>query len=282
MLPIDRRVGLSALCLGKTPLWETLRLVRGAGFRAFEFVPHLYGGPAALTGERRLRLADELAGFDIVTVHSSTIRLSTGERADVASEDASLRARSVAQYRDLVALALDIGAQLVTFHAGYGTRDEASLAEREAHRTCAQELCAMSQGSGLLMGYEYFDHALAGALDLAHSGFGVLFDIGHAAMRSSGDLTEGVLALQHGLRPYIVQYHAHGVHVADDGSKEDHHPLDSDNGIDYQRVVRAIKDDDFRGPLILETEVWSNRDVGRILGRSIRARDALVSMWENG
>jgi hypothetical protein len=55
-LPIDRRIGISTLCLGSKPLDEAIRLVREAGFGAFELVPHLYGGPEKMDrGLRRRR-----------------------------------------------------------------------------------------------------------------------------------------------------------------------------------------------------------------------------------
>lgn len=279
-LPIDRRIGISTLCLGKTPLFEAVRLVYDSGFHAFELVPHLYGGPESLGPDLRVRLKQALGCFDVVTVHSSTVRLNTGEPVDVASEDASFRARSVAQYQDLVDLALDIGAKLATLHAGYGTSDEGTAQQREAHLACAEGLCAMAGDSSLLMGYEYFDAPLAELIDLPTSGFGVLFDIGHAAMRSQGDLTAGVLALQRELSPFVVQYHVHGVHVGDDGRRQDHRSFKDNNGIDYGQVVLAIKRDAFQGPLILEIEAWSDRDVQLTLEHSVSAREELVALWE--
>ena len=181
-------------------------------------------------------------------------------------------------YRALAQLALDIGASLATFHAGYGTKDEASDREREAHLICAREVADETRDGDMQMGFEYFDWELARTIDRPR--FGVLFDIGHAAMRSSGDLASGSLALMESLAPYIVQYHVHGVSVSEDGQKADHQSFAANNGIDYSRIVEAIEKCDFAGPLILEIEAWRDEDPLRNLRHAAQARDELVAMWE--
>ena len=277
-LPFSRRIGVSTLCLPTTPWAEAIRLIHEAGFGAFELVPHLYGGPEQIDRDARQRLRDQLACFDLVTVHSSSAKLPDGRRANIASEHERYRRESVDHYLALAQLALDIGASLATFHAGYGTKDEASDREREAHLMCAREIADIVRGSDLKMGFEYFDWELAAKIDRPR--FGVLFDIGHAAMRSGGDLTAGSLVLMENLAPYVVQYHVHGVSVSEDGQKADHQSFAANNGIDYSRIVGAIGQRDFAGPLILEIEAWRDEDQLRNLRHAAQARDALVAMWE--
>ena len=277
MTSIQRRIGISTLCLSSTPPWEAIRLVREAGFAGIELVPHLYGGPEAIDPAMRSRLREEMATFDVATVHSSGARLADGRRADIASADPAHREESVRHYLSLTELALDIGARLATFHAGYWTAGEATPEQRQAHMECARRLCDGAATSDLILGFEYFDAGLAVEIDSPQ--FGVLFDVGHAALRSEGDLTVGVLGMIGELCSLAVQYHIHGVHVAEDGRKIDHRALEESNGVDYARAIRAIKRTGFAGPLMLEIEAWSRGDPRQTLDASLRARDELARLW---
>jgi sugar phosphate isomerase/epimerase len=226
----------------------------------------------------RRRLREELAAFDLVTVHSSSAKLPDGRVADIAAEDRAYREASIAHYLALAELAHDLGASLATFHARYQVPEETNEDVRRAHLDLARVAVERYASGGLILGFEYFDAELAEAI--GNPGFGVLFDIGHAAMRSSGDLTAATLALIDGLAPFVVQYHVHGVHVGPDGRKVDHRPLSENNAIDYGRVMAAIAAQAFAGPLILEIEAWSGGEVWRNLEHARLAREELITLWQ--
>jgi sugar phosphate isomerase/epimerase len=273
---IAERIGLSTLCLGKAGLMEAINTVRGAGFAVFELVPHLYGGPQQVAPALRRALRAELASFRCVTVHSSTVRLADGRRVDVSSPDSTHRQASVEHYLEIAQLALDIGADIATYHAAYQTEADATADQRDAHMLFAQMIDDRFAGSGLQMGFEYFDDALVRRIKQAR--FGVLFDVGHAAMRAQADLTTGVVDMIEVLAPSVIQYHIHGVHVDEDGGRSDHRSFEHNNGIDYARVVGAIRGHDFSGPLVLEIGAWQP-NVARNIAQATAARAVLVDLW---
>ena len=66
-----RLVGISTLALQDMPLAEAIERAFGGGFRVFELVPRLYGGPERVGEQARRDLRAQLACFERVTVHSS-------------------------------------------------------------------------------------------------------------------------------------------------------------------------------------------------------------------
>jgi sugar phosphate isomerase/epimerase len=273
---VAERIGLSALCVASMPLMEAIDVARGAGFAVFEFVPHLYGGPEQVDPALRRVLRAELASFKRVTVHSSTVRLADGRRADISSPDNAHRQASVNHYLEIAQLALDIGADIATYHAAYQTEADAIADQRDAHLLFARMIDDRFAESGLQMGFEYFDDALARRIKRAR--FGVLFDVGHAAMRSQGDLTTGAVKMIEVLASSVIEYHIHGVRVDEDGGRSDHRSFEDNNGIDYARVVHAIKRHGFTGPLVLEIGAWQ-QNVARNVVHTTAARAALARLW---
>ena len=80
--------------------------------------------------------------------------------------------------------------------------------------------------------------------------------------------------------PFIVQFHAHGVHVSERGDKRDHQPLQANNGIDYARVLKTIKKQGFQGPLIFEIGVAMEQSAAENLKNTVYAREQFIKMWK--
>jgi hypothetical protein len=76
----------------------------------------------------------------------------------------------------------------------------------------------------------------------------------------------------------VIEYHIHGVHVDENGGRSDHRSFEDNNGIDYARVVRAIRGHDFAGPLVLEIGAWQP-NVAWNVAQATAARDALAGLW---
>ena len=272
---IRNRIGISTLSLRGIPLEQVIDTVYEQGFRVFELVPHLYGGPEQLDLARRKRLKGKLSCFDMVTIHTSVARLQDGRGTNIASSDTSYRRKSVEHYLEHVRLALDVGAKLSTFHVAHGDEETSPEQVRETHLAFAQIALEQAADSHLQMGYEYFDTKLTE--DIGQPQFGILFDIGHAALRSEGYLSPGILQLMREMFPYIVQFHAHGVYVSEQGNRQDHQPLQANNGIDYARVLHSIKEQNFQGPIIFEIQ---NSTEQANLENTMYAREEFVKIWE--
>jgi sugar phosphate isomerase/epimerase len=273
---IGHMIGISTLPLRGMPLERAIDVVYEEGFQVFELVPHLYGGPERFDQSMRRNLRDRLSCFETVTVHSSGAKLREGRRVNIASSQASYRRESIEHYLEHVQLALDLGAKVATFHPGYGDEKASPADVREAHRIFAQTASERAKDSNLQMGYEYFDVELT--KDIGQPQFGILFDIGHAALQSEGDLNAGILQLMQETFPFIVQFHVHGVHVSGQGNKRDHQPFQANNGVDYARVLRAIKEQGFRGPLVFEIGV-AEQSAAENLSNSVHAREQLIAIW---
>jgi sugar phosphate isomerase/epimerase len=111
---------------------------------------------------------------------------------------------------------------------------------------------------------------------IAHSQFGLLFDVGHAALALEGDITVGILVWMEELFPLIVEFHVHGVRLLEGGGKQDHLPLQANNAIDYRPVIEAMKMQGFAGPVVFEIE---NSDRLENLKNSILGREELLGIW---
>jgi len=274
-----RQVGISTLSLRDTPLAQAIKCASEGGFRVFELVPHLYGGPERFDEHARKDLKAELTCFERVTVHSSGPILPDGSRVNIASSDSSCRLQSVEHYLAHVRLALDLGAEVVTLHPGRSEGEASPAQAQEANLVFARMAIEEAGDEDLQMGYEYFDLELT--REIGHPRFGILFDIGHAALQLETDITSGILVWLEELFPYIVQFHVHGVRLLEGGRKQDHLPLQANNAgfrsaIAYAQVIQAMKRQCFAGPVVFEIE---NSDKHENLRNSMLGREELLAMW---
>lgn len=269
-----RQVGISTLALRGMPLAQAIECAFQGGFRVFELVPRLYGGPERLNERVWRDLKEELAPFERVTVHSSGPALADRGRVNIASSDGSCRRQSVEHYLAHVRLALDLGAEVVTWHPGHSEGGAPPAEVREANLAFALRAMEEAGDEGLQMGYECFDLELT--REIGHPRFGLLFDIGHAALRLETDITPGILRWMGQLFPHIIQFHVHGVRLSGGGPKQDHLPLEANNAIDYAQVIQAMKRQCFAGPVVFEIE---NSDNQQNLRNSILGREEFLSIW---
>lgn len=275
VLDIRHKVGISTLALRGIPLEQAIDAVDEEGFEVLELVPHLYGGPQSFDGNIRKSLKDKLSCFETVTVHSSGAKLIDGRRVNIASSQTSYRRESVEHYLEHVQLALDLGAKVATFHPGYKDEKASPKQVREANLIFAQAASERAKNSNLQMGYEYFDTKLTKEIGIPQ--FGILFDIGHAAMQSEGNLNAGILQLMQDTFPSIVQFHVHGVRVSEHGDKKDHQTFQANNGIDYAKILQAIKKRGFEGPLVFEIGISMEEGVAANLNNAVYAREELIT-----
>jgi sugar phosphate isomerase/epimerase len=271
---LGRWIGISTLALQDMPLSVAIERAAEAGFQVFELVPRLYGGPEHLRGQARRDLRSQLARFDSVTVHSSGPSLPDGRRVNIASPDGECRRQSVEHYLGHVRLALELGAEVVTLHPGRGLGGYPPSQVRAANLAFAERAIDEAGDEDLRMGYEYFDLELT--REIGHGNFGLLFDVGHAALERESDITRGILKSMEELFPHILQFHVHGVRFLEEGGKQDHLPLRANDVIDYAQVIQAMKIQRFAGPVVFEIE---NSDKIENLSNSVLGRSELLDLW---
>ena len=117
-------------------------------------------------------------------------------------------------------------------------------------------------------------------IELVPPRFGILFDIGHAALQAEGNITGEILHMLDEMSQFIVQFHVHGVQVSDQGKKKDHQPFYLNNGIDYKKILQTIKGYGFTGPLIFEIGIWNHENMAESLKYTVNSREEWVAMWE--
>jgi len=256
------------------PLAQAIERAFEGGFQLFELVPRLYGGPERFDEQARRNLRAELARFQRVTVHTSGPTLPDGRRVNIASPDGTIRRKSAEHYLGHIRLALDLDAEAVTLHPGRSEGDTSPAQARQANLAFARMAIEEAGDSDLQMGYEYFDLELT--REIGHPRFGLLFDVGHAALALESDITPGILEWMEKLFPHIVQFHVHGVRLLEGGGKQDHLPLQANEAIDYAQVVQAMEAQGFAGPVVFEIE---NADKHENLRNSILGREELLGMW---
>jgi sugar phosphate isomerase/epimerase len=275
-MEFEKQIGISTLSIKNLSLTEAVDAAHGAGLKVFEIVPRLYGGPQQFSPETRAQLREKLACFETVTVHTSGPVLDGNRPANIASLDQSIGQASRSLYLDHVRLAMDLGAKLVTFHPGKKDRHASRKSLRDEHEAFARSALDLVSGSDLTMGFEYFDLDAAEAVGKGR--FGLLFDIGHAAIEAEGDMTDAVARQLDRLEPYIVQFHVHGIRISGDGKKEDHHNFRNNNGIDYGRIIGDARRRGFTVPFIFEIGIW-NEDSKENLNDTVRAAEEIRRMW---
>ncbi len=265
-LTLERRIGLSTLCLRGIPLEEAIDRALDAGFTGFELTPITYGGPGALDPDRCEALRKRFEAFSVVTVHSSGMG-----GADICSSDEGLRRTSREGYLDLLRVAKEVGAGTVTFHPGRGDSLEQQTAQVLSENiSFGKVLCEAAADSSVTLGFELFDHGVAEEIGCPN--FGVLFDIGHASRRSPYVTTDDVIRMVDDLSDQTVQYHVHGV---GDPNKTDHLPFSENTWLDYGRIITHIESLSFKGPVILEIGI-RDEDWERNMEDCLAAKQAII------
>jgi sugar phosphate isomerase/epimerase len=274
---LRRQVGISTLSLRGVTLEKAIHLMRGAGFSVFELVPHIYGGPEGFGRFRWKEIAKRLECFEFVTVHTSGPKLEGETSVDIASPDPVHRRRSIDHYLACIDLALDIGARVITFHPAPVDKQAMSCQKRDAYLEFASEALSAVGDLHVRLGYEFFDADLA--KHIGDPRFGLLFDVGHAAMLFDDEATAGILGLMDNALPVTVEFHLHGVEQSASGDKTDHLPFDRCNAIDYRRILRSIRGSGFDGPLVFEIGIFNLNQAVRNLRDCQEALEECAAIW---
>jgi sugar phosphate isomerase/epimerase len=245
--------------------------IRDAGFKTVEIAPGQFRSAAGKNAETflknafgegdRMDLRDLLKPFRTVTVHGSNIIIHVpGEREEAEEEQWG-------PYLELMRLARDIGARLVTFHSLHPPEGGSLKQEEMAryHIEFGKLAAEYAQKWDLLVGFELATHyqffLKNRIIDrIASPRFGILLDLGHVALHfsPSADITDPVLRIAEANIDKILEFHAGGVQFTSQGLRE-HRPLDRNNILDHGKLMELLERKNFQGPLIFEIFFQSSK-----------------------
>ncbi len=270
--------GVSSLSLRGMTLREAVTSASEAEFDVFEFVPQVFGSIDTYTCRVRQELRGMFENFELVTIHSSDIELEKGVPADLTSEDALLREKSINKYLDYLELALDVGARMITFHPAPRDKIVTCTPDPVPYLEFAEIALEFIGTEDIYLGYEFFDVELIHTI--GNPRFGLLFDAGHAASLFEGEATAGVLKLLDNALLATIEVHLHGVDFSGSGFKIDHVPFSRSRAIDCGQVFRLLTDTGFAGPLVFEIGIFEKNRASENLKHSIEARNEMLAKME--
>ena len=246
-------------------LWSGLDQAYEAGFQAVEITPsdcHGHTGwPQTRFGvgfdldtistSEVDRLATSIARFPTRAVHAITFEL------NIASRNRGIARESRRQYLQCAQLAVDIGAPLVTFHAGHTSSSERVGDERfelEQNIEFGKEIADFCEKHNLVAGFENsgFHPKLAEMCEIIRQvgspRFGFHLDTGHAWLGETKDSAKWARELS----GHVVALHVHGTFHRPDRSFENHMSLELDDCTDFPNLFAALDEGSFAGPIIFE------------------------------
>jgi len=292
---IEERIGISTLWMpkdGKTDIFEALKRVKDKGFHTIEIVPieseGLSGYPFTkrsigfwlpdFDSKKREKLAKILESFELVTVHSPPV-----DDINIASVNRGIRDESIRQYLQVTNFAIEIGAEIVTFHPGHSSpgfiRDP-----REIERfniDFAQILLEKYATYDIVFGYEVttkvnFDHFCHIIEVVKNRKFGINLDVGHCLKVEGPKIEEWLSTF--GKR--IIEVHLHGAYQRSDYGIITHQPyyMNDNKLLNFRDIIKRLGKMNFRGPFILET---LSNTLEKYLDDSVFAKREIVSLVDN-
>ena len=246
-----------------THLYHGQRLVRdhlieiaAHGFDTIELFAtrtHFDYHNAALAADLQQWLAE--AGLGLHAIHAPVVEAFEGGRwigpLSLASADAELRARAVAETERAIHVARRIPVKLLVVHLGLPRAQTPSQTpdSRAAARRSIEELLRTAGPLGVAIAIEIIPNELSRAGSLVHFieedlrglGVGLCLDFGHAHM--DGDLVEAI---------ETVSEHLATTHVHDNRGRTDDHLVPFEGTIDWPGALTAVQKIGYEGTLLFE------------------------------
>jgi arsenate reductase (thioredoxin) len=251
-----------------------LSMFVAAGFRTIELTCYnlpkdfAWERPGAL-GELRTVAAD--LGVSVWSVHPP-------DRYNLAAVDETERAAAVDEIRSFVDIASELGAAVVSFHAGHVLPKERPVEESVKHlHDSLDKLAEHTRGTPVTLGIETLPpgpHELSNQqiVEEARRGtqaaFGVVLDTGHANI--ARDLA-GV--------PQMIGRRLMNLHLHDNDGERDQHDMPGTGTTDWRQVMADLRAADYRGPLMLEV-ADEDRDLETALQDASRSMGLLFEAAE--
>jgi sugar phosphate isomerase/epimerase len=188
----------------------------------------------------------------------------------LASNDADVRARAVAETELALQIARRIPFDVLVTHLGLPRPAENS---REAARRSIEVLQKMAGPLGVRVAIEVIPNELSRAASLVYfveevleaPAAGICLDFGHAHL--DGDLVEAV---------ETVSEHLITTHVHDNGGRTDDHLVPFEGTIDWPAALTAVQKVGYEGTLLFEIATYGSAK--ETLQKARKARDRLERM----
>ena len=283
-------IGVSTISLVNITAEDAADAIHARGFRAIEIfagVPGLgaYGHPAPEPGAavwprecspaRRRDLRRRHERFTHVTVH---VQFADN---NVASLNPGVRRESAEQYLECIDFARDIGAPLVTFHAGSCAKSSyPGVYEEQGDRyntEFARQAAERGERHGIKTGFEgthYAGRDVSRVVErIGDPRFGLLVDITQSYLTTSPRV-EPILAGIGRCRRNIVEVHLHGGLHRSIG-RISHLPLRMHNMVDFRVVFAELLDAGFAGPMMFE--ITSSHDPAVVIEDCWESREIVLA-----
>lgn len=288
-MSIEDRIGISTISLVNIAAEDAVDAMWERGFRAVEIftgVPGLgsYGHPAPLPGAaiwpdacdgaRRRVLREKLKRFPYVTVHAQYVD------NNIASLNPGIREESAQQYFGCIDFAHEIGASLVTFHAGTCVKSSYPGVYEEQgdgwNIEFAREAAERAERHGLKTGFEgthYSGMDVSRIVEeITDPRFGLLVDITQSYLTTSPRV-EPLLAGIERCRGNIPELHLHGGLHRSIG-RISHLPLRMHNMVDFRTVFAKLLEVGFDGPMMFE--ITSSHDPAVVIEDCWDSREIVI------
>ena len=131
--------------------------------------------PRTFSDKDRKRLKNELSHIKNLVIHGTPTDL------NIAALNPGIREESQRQYQEMLELGIDLGAQWVTYHPGRASNTVVSPSYVRKHNIeFLKSILSKANNVDVKLAYETFDEKLLE--EIPDKTFGLLLDIGHAAM----------------------------------------------------------------------------------------------------
>jgi sugar phosphate isomerase/epimerase len=280
---VSRQFGLSThLYRGQKLAREHLLAIAAHGFTCVELFPTRsqldYHNEAAIADFQEWLGA---AGLELHGIHAPIREGALTGRPDMlfslASPDAELRERSVAEAEQALHVARRIPAKVLVAHLGVPRTPASTPAEnsRDAARRSLEALQQAAAPLGVRIAVEVIPNELSRPGSLVHfveedvdsADVGICLDFGHAHL--DGDLVDAI---------ETVSGHLLTTHVHDNRGRADDHLVPFEGTIDWPGALTAIQKVGYDEPLILE--VAAHGSAKDTLERAGRARTRLERLLQ--
>lgn len=277
-------IGLSTLFFVQDPILKAIEKIHAAGGRYVEVVyepPHFSLNRVSKGVLKELRSLLDKLGMGSV-VHSSFFEL------NLASNYSEIQDLTVRQIKRCLDVCVIIGARVLTIHPGHSHFTGIDYLHTEAKDRFVANLKVLADyanKNGVCLSVEniqshyFFGYDLEELATLAGEvgGIGITLDVGHAYIMKRGKNSKApeseiAQAIKTNLAPFLSNVHIHD----NIGVKDEHLALGKGN-IDFVTVARALREVDYKGPVILEA--WEPRGSGQLAKQGIETARKLFEEY---
>jgi len=280
-----RTFGISThLYHGRRLSRDHLLAIGASGFESVEVFAtrtHFdYHSPAAI-GDLQQWLAE--ARLSLHSVHAPVSEsLSNGRwgpALTLASSDADVRARALAEAQQALQMARRIPFRVFVAHLGVPRMQQPAPTDnsRDGARRSIEALHRLAQPLGVQIAVEVIPNELSRPASLVHfvedvidvTGVGICLDFGHANI--DGDLVDAI---------ETVSEHLIATHVHDNQGRNDDHLLPFEGSIDWPAALTAVQKVGYDGMLMLEVAAHGSEKTTLQKARAARQRmERFLADW---